>query len=229
MVTNSCELFFSPGWFHLEQPVGAERASDASCHPEPIGAGEGQAAGSGLHPFTPGLRPCMSDNRAKRWERVCISLQLNGVTSLFMFVSSGWVGFTTAAVRAWHLCDYKPWQNTSVIDSGNCYIFGFLNPGLLCKLMQLFSSVPSSGANTQAWPHPPLIHPLYLIEVTYGECLEKLWQHMNADVNYNPDWVLPVWCGIWWAPPPPYNDTWLPFCCSWGWMHSPDKSLQRFC
>lgn len=56
-----------PGWFHLEQPVGAERAPDTSWHPEPVGAWESQAAGSGLHPFTSGLWPGMSDYHAKRW------------------------------------------------------------------------------------------------------------------------------------------------------------------
>lgn len=65
-------LLSTPGWFHLEQPVGTERASDASRHPELVGAGEGQAAGSGLHPPAPGLWPQLSDNHAKRWERhVC--------------------------------------------------------------------------------------------------------------------------------------------------------------
>lgn len=72
--TAVCLLFWSwsyslstPGWFHLEQPVGPERASDTSCHPEPVWAGESQAAGSGLHPFTSGLRPGMPDHHAKRW------------------------------------------------------------------------------------------------------------------------------------------------------------------
>lgn len=72
---NSYSVFFPlPGWFHLEQPVGAECSSEPSQHPESVRAGESQAAGSSLHPLGSRLWLGMSDNDSKRWGHVFIYL-----------------------------------------------------------------------------------------------------------------------------------------------------------
>lgn len=147
-------LLSTPGWFHLEQPVGTERASDASRHPELVGAGEGQAAGSGLHPPAPGLWPRLSDNHAKRWERhVCCFMhiarpELSAVTSFVLLVPDGrdfysprkilWrpLTFTWLLTVAKHIC---VWLRNCCKNASHLI---FLTRVCCVSLCSYFSSVP---------------------------------------------------------------------------------------